>query len=182
MKRVNYQFYATLLDTFQGWLSSSEIYQDYWGFSEDPAKTEDQFEEEQKQSVINRINRVPMLWEDSEAADKGTAFNEAVDCLIHNCKSEKMELKSNKDAGIITAEYNKRTFIFPTVLIREFADYFKDAVSQVHTEAILATKYGDVLLYGYIDELMSSTTLKQLQNTRQVNIVITGSILFILTA
>jgi hypothetical protein len=49
MKRVNYQFYATLLDTFQGWLSSSEIYQDYWGFSEDPAKTEDQFEEEQKQ-------------------------------------------------------------------------------------------------------------------------------------
>jgi len=157
MKDVKYRFYATLLDTFQGWLSSSEVYQNYWGFSEDPAKTEDQFEEEQKQSLIDRINRVPMKWEDSEAADRGTAFNEAVDCLMAGCKSEKMTLSSNKEAGIISADYNKRTFVFPISLVREFAEYFKGGVSQVHAEAIMPTKYGDVMLYGYIDELMPSS-------------------------
>jgi len=154
MKGLKYQFYATLIDAFQGWLSSSEIYQDYWGYSEDPPKTEEQFEKEQFQSLIDRINRVPMKWEDSEAADRGTSFNEAVDCLINNRKSEKMELRSDKKSGIITANYNKRIFIFPITLVREFADYFTGAISQVYTEAILPTKYGDVLLYGYVDELM----------------------------
>lgn len=154
MSGVKYQFYATILDTFQGWLSSSEVYQDYWGFSEDPSKTEEDFEKEQFQSLIDRINRVPMKWEDSEAADKGTAFNEIVDCLIAGRKSDKMELRSNKETGIIQADYNKRQFIFPLSLCREFADYFNFATSQVYTEAVLPTKYGDVLLYGHIDELL----------------------------
>ena len=35
-----YKIYATLLDTFQGYLDSSELWQEYWGFSEDPSKTE----------------------------------------------------------------------------------------------------------------------------------------------
>jgi hypothetical protein len=157
MKEVKCRFYATLLDAFQGYISSSEIYQEYWGFSEDPAKTEDQFEEEQKQSLIDRINRVPMKWEDSEAADRGTAFNEVVDCVMANCKSEKMVLSSNKEAGIITANYNNRIFIFSLALVREFAEYFKGGVSQVFTEAVLSTKYGNVILYGYIDELMPSS-------------------------
>jgi hypothetical protein len=143
-----------LLDAFQGWLSSSEIYNDYWGFSEDPKKTEEEFEKEQFQSLINRINRVPMLWEDSEAADRGTAFNEVVDCVMANCKSEKMVLSSNKEAGTISAEYNKRNFIFPFALIKEFSEYFKGGVSQVYTDGFLTTKYGDVQLYGYIDELL----------------------------
>lgn len=154
MSAPKYQFYATLIDSFQGWLSSSETYQDYWGFSDDPSKTEEEFEKEQFQSLIDRINRVPMKWEDSEAADRGTAFNEAVDCVIAGRKSEKMELVSNKESGIITANYNKRTFVFPISLIKEFADYFTGATSQVFTDAILPTKHGDVLLYGYIDELL----------------------------
>jgi hypothetical protein len=154
MKEVKYRFYATLLDGFQGYLSSSEIYQEYWGMSDDPKKTEEEFEEEQFQSLINRINRVPMTWEDSEAADKGSAFNEAVDCIIAGKQSEKMILKSNKESGTITADYNKRTFIFPLALIMEFANYFKGGVSNVFTEGVLPTKYGDVVLYGYIDELM----------------------------
>lgn len=155
MNGVKYQFYATLLDAFQGWLSSSEIYNDYWGFSEDPSKTEEEFEKEQFESLINRINRVPMKWEDSGAADKGTAFNEAVDCLIANRKSEKMVLKSNVETNTITADYNNRTFIFPVSLVLEFAEYFKGGISQVYTESVLPTKYGNILLYGYIDELSS---------------------------
>lgn len=154
MKRPNYCFYATLLDGFQSWLSSSEVYQEYWGMSDDPSKSEEEFEKEQFQSLINRINRVPMKWEDSEAADKGTAFNEVVDCLIENRKSDRMELKSDKETGLITANYNKRTFIFPIPLIRELAEYFKGAMTQVYTEGRLNTKYGYVILYGFIDELL----------------------------
>lgn len=154
MKKPSYRFYATLLDAFQGYISSSEIYQEYWGMSDDPKKSEEEFEQEQFQSLINRINRVPMKWEDSEAADKGTAFNEVIDCVMANKKSDKMTLASNKNAGIITAEYNKRTFIYPITLIMEFVNYYKGGQSNVFTEGTLPTKYGDVVLYGYIDELM----------------------------
>lgn len=154
---LKYRFYGTLLDGFQSWLSSNEIYQEYWGNSDDPQKTEDEFEREQFQSLIDRINRVPMKWEDSEAADKGTAFNEIVDCLIENRKSEKMQLKSDIKAGLVTADYNNRQFIFSLAMVREFAEYFKGAATQVYTEGVLPTKYGDVLLYGYIDELLPTS-------------------------
>ena len=96
--KVSYKFYATLLDGYQDYLRSSEIYQEYWGFSENPSKTEDEFEVEQLQGLINRINRVPF---DSEAADKGTAFNEVVDCLVLNQKTarEDMSIVSDKEKG-----------------------------------------------------------------------------------
>lgn len=154
MSTPKYQFYATLLDSFQGWLSSSEIYQEYWGFSEDPSKTEDEFEKSQLESLLNRINRVPMKWEDSEAADRGTAFNEAIDCVLMRCKSDKMELESNKEFRTITAKYNNRTFVFPLDLILEYVNYYKGGACQVYTEATIETRYGTVLLYGYIDELL----------------------------
>ena len=97
--KVSYKFYATLLDGYQDYLRSSEIHQEYWGFSENPSKTEDEFEMEQLQGLINRINRVPF---DSEAADKGTAFNEVVDCLVLNQKTarEDMSIVSDKEKGI----------------------------------------------------------------------------------
>lgn len=150
-RQPNYRFYATLLDAFEGYRNSDRVYQEYWGFSENPSKTAEEFEAEQFQGLIDRINRVPF---DSEAADRGTAFNEIVDCLILGCTSPKMEIVSNREAGTITATYNNRTFTFPIPLCREFSDYFAGATPQVLTEAILPTRYGDVLLYGYIDELL----------------------------
>lgn len=161
-QQPKYLFYATLLDGYQNYLSSNEIYQKYWGFAENPELTEEEFEQKQFQSLIDRINRVSF---DSEAADQGTAFNEIVDCLILNCKSDKMEISSDKEAGTITAIYNERTFVFPIALCREFSDYYKGAIPQVRTEAIIPTKYGDVLLYGYIDELMP-TSIHDLKTTK----------------
>lgn len=155
-----YNIYATLLDTFQDYISSSEVYQQYWGFSEDPSKTEEEFESEQFQGLIDRINRVPF---DSEAADKGTAFNELVDSIcntkqfIENGKpiNEKMSLlRSNKERGIFELVYNNRPFEFPLEQTVEFSKRYQGAICQVMTESILPTKYGDVCLYGYIDELM----------------------------
>lgn len=146
-----YNIYATLLDGFQNYLDSGEIYQQFWGFSEDPQKTEEEFEAEQFQGLIDRINRVPF---DSEAADKGTAFNEVVDCILMGIKSDKMESLSNKEENSITAIFNGRNFVFPLQQTIEYANRFNGASCQVLTEAILPTKYGDVKLYGYIDELL----------------------------
>ncbi len=160
--QIKYNFYATLLDGYQNYLSSSETYAKYWGFSEEPPFTEEEFEKQQFQSLIDRINRVPF---DSEAADQGTAFNEVVDCLILNCTSDKMDIKSNKETGMITATFNERTFDFPIELCREFQNYYKGAIPQVRTEAILPTKFGNVLLYGYIDELMP-TSIHDIKTTK----------------
>jgi hypothetical protein len=151
---LKYLFYATLLDAYQDYLTSDKIYSEYWGFSENPPMTEGEFHEKKRLELIDRINRVPF---DSEKADRGTAFNEIVDCIILGKKSEKMEISSNKETGIITAAYNGRTFTFPVSICREFSDYYKNAIPQVYTEAILPTRYGDVQLYGYIDELMPAS-------------------------
>lgn len=90
MNKVNYKFYATLLDAFKNYVDSDIIYQRYWGFSENPPFSEEEFHEQQFQELIDRINRKPF---DSEAADKGTAFNEVIDCMIENRKSETVKVE-----------------------------------------------------------------------------------------
>lgn len=155
IRQLKYKFYATLLDAFTSYLKSDVIWGKYWGFSENPPHTPDEFKDLQFQHLIDTINRVPF---DSEAADKGTAFNEVVDCLIENRKSDKVTVeKILSDDGTtvgLRATYNNRQFVFPLSLCREFANYYKGALTQQRVEAVLPTCFGNVLLYGYIDELM----------------------------
>lgn len=164
---IDFKFYATLLDAFTGYLKSDAIYERYWGFSENPPHTPEEFREKQFQSLIDTINRVPF---DSEAADKGTAFNEAVDCLIENRPPVGMQFikvyeggkiacssfKPGKEEKVVElmAAYNSRAFLFPMPLLKEFANYYKGALTQQFVQAVLPTCFGNVLLYGYIDELM----------------------------
>lgn len=151
MKKPKYLFYATLLDSYEGYISSSRIYQKYWGFSENAPKSEADFEQEQFQSLIDRINRVPF---DSEAADRGTCFNEVIDCITTKSVSEKVEMKSDRTNNTITAKYNNRVFNFPLDQCLQVAKGYQEAVPQVLTKGHLETKYGIVELYGYIDELL----------------------------
>lgn len=149
---IKYRIYPSLLDSYTSYLSTEETYDKYWGNSDNPSKTLEQFEEEQFNQFIDKINRVPVKWEDSEKMDRGTAFNEIVDCIINHSKSETMQIVSDKEN--IKAEFNKRTFSFPINVCREFSDYFKGAQNQIRVSAILPTQYGDVEVYGVIDELM----------------------------
>lgn len=149
MRRFN--FYATLLDGFQNYLSSSEIYHKYYT-SDDPKLTEEEFEEKQFWNLIDRINRVPL---ESEAADRGTTLNEVIDCLIENRKpSEGFDFKSFPEHNKIAAAYKNYVFEFPLDICLKLRDIFNGALTQERVEAELETKYGTVLLYGYIDELM----------------------------
>jgi len=153
---INYKIYPSLLDCFQDYVGSDLIWEKYWGGSENPPHTPEQFRQIQFETLINRINRVPMRWEDSEAADKGTAFNEIVDCLIEHRDSKKMELHHIGDNPVtaIKAIYKDREFTFPIEPCRTFASYFKGAITQQYVESVIYTIYGDVLIYGFIDELM----------------------------
>lgn len=154
MKRPKYRFYATLLDAFYDYLDSSAIYQKYWGFSDKPPFTEEEFHDKQFNDLINKINRVPFT---SEAASKGTAFNEVIDCIIDHRKSKTVDIKrveSNDTVTGVNATLDGMTFFFPLSLVREFSDYYKGALTQQRVEAILPTAKGDALVYGIIDELM----------------------------
>lgn len=157
MQQHDYKFYATLLDSFMDYQDSDVIYDRYWGWSDNPPHTPEEFHDLQFQELINRINRVPF---DSEAADKGTAFNEVVDCLIEKRNSDKVKIekiKNNDCVVAVMATYNNRIFTFDINLVREFADYYKGAITQQYVEATLPTSLGDVLVYGFIDELMPAS-------------------------
>ena len=164
---IKYRFYATLLDGFQNYLNSDIIYSRYWGFSENPPMTVDEFRQKQFQGLIDRINRVPF---ESEMADRGTAFNEVVDCLIENRTSDKVQvekvynaepvkdvnenLPAERKVTALKVGYNNRVFVFDINLCREFAQYYQGALTQQFVSAPLDTKYGEVEIYGYVDELM----------------------------
>lgn len=154
MQQPKYRFYATILDAFWGYLNSDAVWEKYWGWSENPPHTPEEFHELQFKELIDRINRVPF---DNEKADRGTAFNELVDALIEKRKPSKMEVERNAENTCYTVVYNNRTFVFPISLCCEFANYFKGALTQIRVEAILPTAFGDVLVYGLIDELMPTS-------------------------
>lgn len=157
MSQPKYRFSPTLLDCFYGYVSSDDIWQEYWGNSDTPSKSPEDFKKEQFQGLIDRINRVPIAWEDSEKADIGTAFNEIIDAFILNRPINNKLVtwcKSDRTANIITIEYNKRTFIFPLNVCLEFSQYCQGAIPQYRVEGTLDTKYGEVLFTGYLDALM----------------------------
>ena len=148
---MKYKFYATLLDAFQGYLSSSEIYQQFWGFSENPETSEEDFEKQQFQSLIDRINRVPF---ESEAAEKGTAFNEMIDCIIEKRTSTDYVITADREHGTINVKNDRYSFDFPLTLSSKIAKQLDGALTQQLVEGVMPTKYGDVLLYGYMDQLL----------------------------
>lgn len=130
-RKPKYRFYATLLDSFQWYLSSEA--------------------EDAMQEMLNKLNRVPFI---SEAAEKGTAFNEVVDMVI-------------KGEAVIKDERNyiHKGFGFDINLVNEFASNLSGAISQVHVSAFIETVYGLVEVYGYIDELMPALVSVDIKTT-----------------
>jgi hypothetical protein len=154
MRRVKYKIYPSLLDAYSWYLQSDS--------------------DNREQELIDKINRVPF---ESEKADRGTAFNEIVDCIIERRKSDIMQIERVNGVSVtgfvdpcdgkaegdvepsnevvaLKAIYNGREFSFPIKTCKEFAAYYKGAITQQRVEAILKTRFGDVLVYGVIDELM----------------------------
>jgi hypothetical protein len=143
MKNIpNYLFYPSLLDKFSRYLHPEEL----MGYG----KTEEEVEQE----LLDAINRVPSASE-SEAAEKGTAFNNLIDAAI--------TAKSYEDIPMVEGlvHHVSRTgkayeFQFPVALVLELAEYFKGSASQVLCEGTIETRCGLVGLYGYADEVKAN--------------------------
>lgn len=149
-----YCFYATLLDAFTAYQKCDVSYDKYYAWSDTPEYTPEEWQAKQFQALIDRINRVPF---DSEAADRGTAFNELVDALVENRKPRGMEVARSEDNAFYIVTFNNRAFTFPIALCREFAAYFDGALTQQRVDASLETCFGTVQVYGVIDELMPTS-------------------------
>lgn len=80
MKQPSYFFSPTLLDQYYSLCNSDTIWEKYYGHSETPQFTTEEFHETKYQELIDRINNVKTPT--TEAQAKGTCLNEIVDCII----------------------------------------------------------------------------------------------------
>lgn len=149
-KRPNYKIYATLLDAWVNYERAEVLWEKFYGFSEEPSILLEDYIAKSEKELIDKINRVPF---ESEAADRGTAFNEVVDALIEQRKPNGMEVKKTETLNY-EVKFKDWTFNFPIKLCVDMANMYRGALTQARVSGVMETKWGDVELYGVIDELM----------------------------
>ena len=88
---IKYKIYPTLLDAFRRYRHAYELWEDYYGFSEDPKHTAEEFEQKCLEELLDKINRKPL--EDTTAADRGTCFNEIIDSIVTGRPSERVNVE-----------------------------------------------------------------------------------------
>lgn len=181
MKQPKYKFYASLLDSFTEFLdvkAEEFFYQDDQGawhvnMNQDTGEmryTDEEVYQLAKQQLLDMINRVD--GEPSEAADKGTALNEIVDCIIEKRKPsqgisvERYYPTTGGAATAFSAAIDGFVFNFDINMCKQIANYFNGSVCQAFTSAPLETKYGVVELYGYPDYIRENKVY-DLKTTKQ---------------
>lgn len=172
------KYSPSILDAFQSYLDCEALYEKFFGHSEEPSQTYEEYEQQKFQELIDKINRVPF---ESEAASRGSCLNEIVDCIVMRTKSTRdditiktlssfdklcedgaWDMVENKPLAYeqwfetirqpcLWAQNGKFEFYFDISFCKQVAAYFKDSLCQIYTEAPIETKYGKVLLYGYPD-------------------------------
>ncbi len=149
-----------MLDKFQKYLDSDIEEQSFWNIDRESGECKRSADEiadthaSELLDLINRAHREPI-----EAADKGTAFNEIVDCIIEHRKSNKEGLTIEtvrfdmNIPSVIRAKINGFVFDFCSNLCKDAAAYFQGSVCQHYCSSTIETSYGIVELYGYADEV-----------------------------
>lgn len=184
MKQPKYRIYPSLLDKFQKFIDSDIEAESFMNIDRETGEqkyTADEISDRHEQELIDAINRVPK--QPIEAADKGTCFNEIVDCIIENRKTSRDDMKIQTVNGYdkvdsfgacdetgkpifydedheyinqpcIYATINGFDFFFDISLCKSIAKYFRGSVCQHYCNATINTAYGLVELYGYADEIV----------------------------
>lgn len=185
MSTPKYRIYPSVLDKFQKFLDSDLVAEEFWNKDSegDYKLSPEEMSVQLEQELLDCINRVPH--EPSEAADKGTAFNEVIDCIIehHPCEREDMEIKtgmmtddviSTNYGGVqfkvvgypsIDVKFNGFEFRFDAHLCKDVAQYFIGCIPQYTCSAILPTIYGNVELYGHVDYI-NTNKIHDLKTTK----------------
>lgn len=169
----DYAFYPSLLQKFQDLLDYEQVAEEDWNKDAegDYRLTPDEMYLKLEADLIDTINRVPHA--PSEAADKGTAFNEIVDCLIESRKpNPPVELRSylaEDGEKRIRADINGFMFDFPCELCKDVASRFPGSLTQYFADAVMEMPWGaKVRLYGYIDEWVGNRIV-DLKTTSRYN-------------
>ena len=115
-QRSSYQIYPSLLDGWQNYLDAESNWESWYGGSDDPKISLEEHLEAAEKSLLDSINRVPF---ESEAADRGTAFNEVVDCLILGRKTEREDMEMSFSEDEITVRFKEQEFAFDASLCRQ---------------------------------------------------------------
>lgn len=150
-RQPKYRIYATLLDAFGQLERWDALWEKYYGFSQEPPCSPEEFREKLERELVDKVNRVPF---DSEAADRGTAFNEVVDALVEGRKPNGMEVRREDGNETYVVTFNGREHRYPVSLCVEVAKSYAGALTQKRVSALMETAYGDIELYGVIDELL----------------------------
>lgn len=166
---IRYRFYPSILNTFQELLDYEAIYDKYYGAADDPEITLDEFERKLETELIDKINRVPQ--EPSEAADRGTCFNEIVDCLIERRQpNPPVQLRTVREEGkvaSIDAKLNDFCFSFdPNLCLVASSHFGSDAICQKRVSATLSTGVGAVELYGFADYIVADVVYDMKTTTK----------------
>lgn len=158
--RPRYRITPSLLNKFQEYVDAELLWEKFYGSSDDPAISLAEYEEKCEKELLDACNRVPFV---SEAASKGTALNELVDCIVENRKQrEDMVVERVYDPNAfdtfhknllvaLRVELDGFPFFFDINLVRSLADYFKGCTCQYRCEAIIDTCFGPAIVYGDAD-------------------------------
>ena len=166
-RNPKYRIYPSVLDKFQELIDYETVADEPWNKVSETAiaagkypdkevgdyiLTPDELQDKLEQELIDTINRVPH--EPSEAADKGTCFNEVIDMLLdgRDCLYEGMTVTIDEANKTVTATLNGFVFLYDLDFCQEVAEGLIDSASQVFASATIETSFGLVELYGYIDE------------------------------
>ena len=104
---------------------------------------------ERKQALLDSLNRVPS--EPSEAASRGTALNNLVDCVVKDTL--------RPDYETYEASIDGFGFTFDGKLVSNLASLFRGCICQCFTSAEIETSKGVVRLYGYPDYVCGDVVL-----------------------
>lgn len=162
-KDPKYRITPSLLNSFQTLLDSDLLWQKFYGDNENSNVTAVEYYAKCEQELLDACNRVPFT---SEAASKGTALNEIVDCILDK-RPQREDMKveriyspmygvvkgepSGGDLIGLHAELDGFKFNFDINLINRLTEYFAGSICQYRCEATLDTSYGPVILYGDAD-------------------------------
>lgn len=146
------RLYPSLIDKYSEWLRADDTWEKFWGNSETPKVTPEEFRTKQLISFLDSVNRVPY---ESDAATRGTCFNELIDCMLKgSTQSSIMEIEKNDELYHCKHLASGREFDFHPGIVKTLYKRYRGAQPQVLVEAPINVGGEEVLLYGYIDELM----------------------------
>lgn len=154
--KPGYRITPSLLAKWTDLVNADLNYEQFWGNADEPSKTPEEYYKECEQALLDACNRVPFV---SEAASKGTALNELVDCLVDHRKQRvdmTVERVADEEGNMyaLRAELEGFSFLFDVNLVRELAGYFIGATCQHRCEATIDTSFGPVILYGDADYIV----------------------------